>query len=45
MTNSIEIVKKPQLTSQIFSNFLGDCVEQYLSVRRFELTQKPENIH
>ena len=40
MENSIEIIRKPQLTSQIFSNFLGDCVEQYLTVRRYELQPK-----
>ena len=40
MNNCIEIVKKPQLTPQNLTDFLGDSVEQYLNLRRLELQPK-----
>lgn len=40
MTNLIQIVQKPQLTPQKMTSFLGDSIEQFLSIRRLDLQPK-----
>ena len=40
MLNTLQLIEKTQLTPRIFTDNLGDAVEQYLTFRRLELQPK-----